>query len=186
MMIEFAILGQLARRSLSGYDLKKIMMASSYLYWSGNNNQIYKALLQLSTLGYVTVETIHQEGLPSKKRYTATDKGLAALRDWLSQNEAALPDCRKPFLVQLACAAQAAPEQLPRLLEQYRAELEGQRVMAQENRRRLKEDMSRTPLEQWLERQVSDNAERSLEAEIQWTQQTIEDFGRLAGMEDRR
>jgi len=184
-MIEFAILGQLVRRSLSGYDLKKIMMASSYLYWSGNNNQIYKALLQLSKLGYVTVETIHQDGLPSKKRYTATDMGLAALRDWLSRSEAVLPDCRKPFLVQLACAAQAAPDQLPRLLEQYRLDLEGQRAMAQEKRRRLKEEVSQSPLERWLERQISDNAEQSLETEIRWVQQAIKEFGHLAGMEEQ-
>jgi len=181
-MIEFAILGQLARRSLSGYDLKKIMVASSYLYWSGNNNQIYKALLQLSTLGYVTAETIHQDGLPSKKLYTATEQGLSALREWLSQNEAALPDCRKPFLVQLACAAQADPDQLPRLLEQYKSELETQRLMVRAKRQRLVEDASRTPLESWLDRQISDNADRSLEAEIQWAQQSIEELGKLAGV----
>jgi DNA-binding PadR family transcriptional regulator len=47
MTINFAVLGILSYQPMSGYDLKKIMQDSVYMHWSGNNNQIYKALLEL-------------------------------------------------------------------------------------------------------------------------------------------
>ena len=42
MTIKYAILGLLSWKPFSGYDLKKIFVDSASLYWSGNNNQIYR------------------------------------------------------------------------------------------------------------------------------------------------
>ena len=47
MSIKLAILGMLSWKSSTGYELKKIFEDSSFMYWSGNNNQIYKALLNV-------------------------------------------------------------------------------------------------------------------------------------------
>lgn len=47
MSIKLAILGILSWKSSTGYELKKIFEDSSFMYWSGNNNQIYKALLNI-------------------------------------------------------------------------------------------------------------------------------------------
>ena len=44
MIIDYAILGLLSWKPLTGYDVKRVMQDSPFLYWSGNNNQIYKAL----------------------------------------------------------------------------------------------------------------------------------------------
>ncbi len=66
MTIDYAILGLLSWKPLSGYDLKKLFSDSSILYWSGNNNQIYKALIQLHQDGLVSQETQLQESLPAK------------------------------------------------------------------------------------------------------------------------
>ena len=40
MTIKYAMLGFLSWRPLAGYDIKKLMVDSPVLYWSGNNNQI--------------------------------------------------------------------------------------------------------------------------------------------------
>lgn len=64
---------------------KKMIEDSSFMHWSGNNNQIYKSLVQLLEDGWVTHEVQHQESSPSKKIYTITDKGLAELRNWLTR-----------------------------------------------------------------------------------------------------
>ncbi|MNE74001.1 Transcriptional regulator PadR-like family protein [compost metagenome] len=53
------------------------------MYWSGNNNQSYKALIELLNEGYVTNEVQHQENLPSKKIYTITAAGQQELRRWV-------------------------------------------------------------------------------------------------------
>jgi DNA-binding PadR family transcriptional regulator len=54
MLINNAILGLLSYRPMTGYEIKKIIQDSSYMHWSGNNNQIYKALLELAEDGFVT------------------------------------------------------------------------------------------------------------------------------------
>ena len=82
MSIKFAILGLLSWKPSTGYDLKKVFEESSAMYWSGNNNQIYKSLVQLLDEGLVTNEIRHQDSSPSKKVYTITDEGLAELREW--------------------------------------------------------------------------------------------------------
>ncbi len=61
MSINHAILGILSCRSVTGYDLKKIIQESPFMPWSGNNNQIYKALVEILEEGFVTHEVRHQE-----------------------------------------------------------------------------------------------------------------------------
>ena len=51
MDIQNALLSMLSVKPMTGYDLKKAMQESAYMHWSGNNNQIYKALLALQEEG---------------------------------------------------------------------------------------------------------------------------------------
>ena len=71
----FTILGLLSWKPSSGYDLKRIISDSDIFYWSGNNNQIYKSLLELQKEGLVTHQVQLQESLPAKKIYSITEKG---------------------------------------------------------------------------------------------------------------
>src|SRR5512146_1518055 len=98
MDIQYAILGLLSWKSLSGYDLKKIISGSDLFYWSGNNNQIYNSLILLHKQGLVSQQVLQQESLPAKKIYTITDTGRAALRGWLLSNPE-LPELRNNFLI---------------------------------------------------------------------------------------
>ena len=83
MSIKYAILGLLSWKSLSGYDLKKMIADSAALYWSGNNNQIYKTLVQLLDEELVTSEVHYQENLPPRKVYTINEKGQDELKKWV-------------------------------------------------------------------------------------------------------
>ena len=135
MTIKYAILGYLSWRPLSGYDLKKIFMDSVTLYWSGNNNQIYRALVELHDEGLVTIEVQHQEHLPSRKVYTITGQGQAALREWvLSSPE--LPQFRNTFLIQLSWVDRLAPAELDGLLAAYEHALDVQLLTLREQERR--------------------------------------------------
>ena len=101
MSIKYAILGLLSWRPMSGYDLKKIIAESMSFYWSGNNNQIYKTLVQLHTEGLVDIEVQQQENYPARKEYKISERGAAELRTWvLSAPE--LTQFRNTFLIQLA------------------------------------------------------------------------------------
>ena len=82
MTIKHMILGYLSWQPMSGYDVKKIIAHSEILPWSANNNQVYRALVQMHNDGWVekTVET--QTGAPNRHIYTITPAGQDALRAW--------------------------------------------------------------------------------------------------------
>ena len=167
MSIKYAILGLLSWRPSTGYELKKVFEESSVMYWSGNNNQIYKTLVQLLDEGLATSELLHREGAPSKKIYTITVDGQAELKEWvLSQPEP--PDFKKTFLIQLAWADQLSREELNGLLSRYENELKMQLLIQQEKTRRGVESPRRSPRETYLWEMISDNLISSLKNELEW------------------
>lgn len=146
MSIQYAILGFLSWSPLSGYDLKKRFAEWEFLYWSGNNNQIYRALVELHQNGLVSQEVQHQDSLPSRKIYTITEKGLAALREWaLSPPE--LPQLRHPLLIQLAWAQMLDSEELDTLLGAYEEEVQVKLLMLREQAQRRPTTPNRPPRE---------------------------------------
>ena len=75
MNLRDTILGLLSWKPASGYDLKRIISESDIFYWSGNNNQIYKSLLELQKEGLVSYQVQLQDSLPAKKIYSITAQG---------------------------------------------------------------------------------------------------------------
>lgn len=167
MTIQYAILGLLSWRPLSGYDLKKIMADSTAFYWSGNNNQIYKALVQLHNEGLVDIEVQEQENYPARKEYTITEQGAAALRRWvLSEPEPA--QFRNTFLIQLAWADQLDAAELDGLLARYEHAVEMQLLMLRERERRGVLNPARTPREAYLWNQISQYFLTAYAEELAW------------------
>lgn len=175
MAIKYAILGFLSWRPFSGYDLKKMFEDSLFLYWSGNNNQIYRTLVQLHQEGLVTNEIQYQESGPSKKVYTITEEGLLDLREWvLSSPE--LPQLRNSFLVQLAWADQLKPDELHTLLAKYEHEVQMQLLMSREQQRRNQLNPARTERETYLWHMISKNWISFYETELTWIQKLREEL----------
>jgi DNA-binding PadR family transcriptional regulator len=177
-MINYAILGLLSEKPMSGYDLKKVMQDSIYMYWSGNNNQIYKALLELCSEGHLTAETIHQEGAPSKKIYSITDKGRAALKDWICSTRPEIPEFKKPFLIQVAFTDQLEPAELKELLLKYRDELSVQLKMQMEKERRG--DASHlTKRQEFIKHMLYENICGFYETELEWAQKMLKGINEI-------
>ena len=174
MLINYAILRMLSTEPMSGYDLKKIMQESLYMYWSGNNNQIYKALLQLCSDGLLTSETQHRDGAPTRKLYKITDKGRAALHDWVVSSAPEAPEFKKPFLIQMACAGQLEPAQIEELVLKYQHELNLQLIMQQEKKRRMKDAPGLAKREKYIEDMIFDNIFTFYQSELQWTQKVLQ------------
>lgn len=167
MSIKYAILGILSWKPSSGYELKKIFEDSSSMYWSGNNNQIYKALVQLQDEGLVTNETEHQDGMPTKKTYTITGEGMSELKEWiLSSIEA--PDFKKPFLVQLAWSDLLENKELFEILTKYENEIKMQLILHQEKIKRGKNSPDRTRRETFLWNMIDENILSSYRNELEW------------------
>ncbi|MEU0008968.1 PadR family transcriptional regulator [Streptomyces sp. NPDC006314] len=82
MSLRHALLGLLAERPASGYDLLKTFETSLANVWPANQSQIYTELTKLAGTGLITVAA---EGPRGRKEYALTDEGLAELRHWLTE-----------------------------------------------------------------------------------------------------
>lgn len=168
MSIKYAILGFLDWMPLTGYDLKKQFAASETFHWSGNNNQIYTALVQLYNEGMVSKEVQDQESGPSRKVYSITTEGQETLRQWLL-TPPELPQLRHPFLVQLAWADGLTAVELDTLLSQYENEVYVKLRMAQEQvQRDVQQSPQRTPREALLWEQIGNYWAAFYQHELDW------------------
>ncbi len=183
MSIENSILGLLSWKPATGYELKKIFEESSILYWSGNNNQIYKALSALLDEGFVTYEVQHRDGAPSRKVYTITEEGMMELNKWVMSAPEA-PEFRKPFLTQLAWAGALKEHELDSLLAGYEKELMIQLLMEQEKKRRRGSSQGRTALEEFLWNSITDNIVSSYKHELSWVQQLRNNLSHIDKVKD--
>lgn len=82
MSLRHALLGLLAERPASGYDLLKLFETSLANVWPATQSQIYTELTKLAGTGLITVTA---EGPRGRKEYALTDEGLAELRHWLAE-----------------------------------------------------------------------------------------------------
>lgn len=183
MSIEYAILGLLSWQPLTGYDIKKMFEGSPALYWSGNNNQIYKALVKLHEDGLVSREVELQENSPSRKIYTITAAGKALLRKWVL-SEPEIPQIKNAFLIQLAWADLLTTEELDGLLENYETDMRMQVAMLQlqEKQKSLSPSgvprdvyinpaLARTPREIFLWQAIQENWLAYYQHELDWVVQ---------------
>lgn len=172
--IHYTILGLLSEKPMTGYDIKKKMQDSLYIYWSGNNNQIYKALLQLRSYDYVKSETLHQDGTPSKKICYITEKGSAALHEWICSTQPGAPEFRKPFIIQMAYAGKLKKAQIEELLLKYRDELNIRFIMQKEKMRRIKNAGNQAKQQKFIELMIFENIFKFYQSELEWTGKVLD------------
>ncbi len=79
----YGLLGLLAVRSWTGYELTKQVRRSLRFVWPASEGHLYREQHRLVDLGWATVEA-EPAGQRSRNRYTITEAGRAALRDWLA------------------------------------------------------------------------------------------------------
>jgi len=167
MHIKYAILGLLSRQPCSGYDLKKQIIDSAALYWSGNNNQIYKTLVELDGEGWVTHQLIVQEDLPAKKIYSITPEGLGELKAWLL-SEPDQPEIRSDLLIRFAWADLLSNDELQDLLQKYQDDVRMELSMEREKARRRKQNASLNPTESFYRTMIDQRILKFLEHELEW------------------
>jgi DNA-binding PadR family transcriptional regulator len=102
--------------------LKKLFAESESLPWSGNNNQVYRSLVELHRTGMTDQEVQQPAEGPARKLYTLTPAGRVALRDWLT-SELELPAFRSPIFARLIGSDLLTDDELDALLSRYDEEL---------------------------------------------------------------
>lgn len=184
MSIQYAILGLLSWRSATGYELKKIIEESSTMPWSGNNNQIYKSLVNLLDEGCVTNEIQHQDSSPAKKIYSITNEGLTRLKEWVL-SEPEVPEFKNTFLIQLAWADQLSDEELNELLAHYESRINTELRYQQEKINRGVPSPNRNEREAFLWDKISENLLSFYHNELKWVQGIRKELDQRKQMEER-
>ena len=175
MDLRSAILGLLSWKPSSGYDLKRIISDSDVFYWSGNNNQIYKSLIELQKEGLVTYQVQLQESHPAKKVYSITEKGLSELyQSLLIAPE--VPELHKSFLVQLAWSEMLSDEEILTLLKKYEDEIANRLRLYQGQAARPGSSPDRSKREKYLWKRIAENLVNAYQTELDWVRQTQEEF----------
>ncbi len=78
----YLILGMLSQGRETGYEVKRAVDRSTRFFWAASLAQVYPELAALEQDGYV-VSTEQPHGARPRKTYRLTDKGRAALGEWL-------------------------------------------------------------------------------------------------------
>ena len=175
MDLRSAILGLLSWKPFSGYELKRIISNSDVFFWSGNNNQIYKSLIELQKEGLVSHRVQMQESLPAKKIYSLTGKGIAELRQSLLEDPK-MPELRKGFLIQLAWTEILSDEEIITLLEKYEGDIANQLRMHQVQAANPAGKPGRSRREEYLWQRISANFTTAYGAELDWVRKTRQEL----------
>jgi DNA-binding PadR family transcriptional regulator len=83
-VLRHALLGLLAERPMSGYELDQRFEASVGSTWTAGHSQIYPELNRLADEGLIAPG---EPGPRGRKTYAITDAGIAAVRAWLSETD---------------------------------------------------------------------------------------------------
>lgn len=116
------ILGLLAQKPMSGYDIKRFLKSLSWLIGSPRFGSLYPALHTLLKDDLVTVKVLPRKGKPPRKIYRITEAGRETLTEWISQP--AKPSAPlKAFVMRLILADNFSPVGLIAHLQQRRAQV---------------------------------------------------------------
>jgi len=108
---------------MTGYELTKEFDESLAYFWHAMSQQIYKELDTMEKSGWLVSERVMQSEKPNKRVYSITEKGKAALLEWLSKPEAGVNrfmQRKNPFLLRLAFSGEASDELALGMLYDFR------------------------------------------------------------------
>ena len=106
----YGLLGMLAVRSWTGYELTRQVRRSLRFVWPVSDGHLYREQKRLVDLGWATVEE-EPAGLRSRKRYTITPTGRAQLASWL-ETEPEEPHFQIEGVLRMFFGDMAGPEAL--------------------------------------------------------------------------
>lgn len=120
--LNFFILGLLAQKPMSGYDIKRFMKSLGWLIGSPSGGSLYPVLRALLQEDLVTVEVIPGLDRPPRKIYSITGAGRQALQSWIDRPVVASTSL-KAFVMRLLLADSHTQSGLLAHLQQRRAQV---------------------------------------------------------------
>lgn len=116
MSLEYALLGFLQYKPLSGYDMKKNFDSTVNHFWPADQSQIYRTLNKLTAEELIDMELVIQKDKPNSKIYSITEKGKEEFLNWL-KSPISMATPRIPWLVHIYFAAELSDDVIISILE---------------------------------------------------------------------
>lgn len=124
----YAVLGMLALRPFSAYELTQQMQRSLDYCWPTSERSLYDQPERLVSAG---LAVLIDDDTSDKRRYGITPAGRDALRDWLA-TDTAMPRFQNEPLLRVLLADQGSVEDLRRVLSDLRMHLDVRRRLGLE------------------------------------------------------
>lgn len=119
-----AVLGLVAIRPASGYELVAFGDRSIAHFWSIPRSQLYRELARLERLGLIAGTRVAQTSAPDKRVYEITEAGRVELVTWVESPVLPNVSSKNGLLLKVFMARHARPESLRPLLRAYRESVE--------------------------------------------------------------
>jgi DNA-binding PadR family transcriptional regulator len=146
---KFAILGLVALRPMSGYDIKRHLDATVGHFWTENFGHLYPVLHRLTKQKLLEVEHSESEGGRPRHAYRITAAGREHLDAWL--REAPEPfSPRNELLLQLFFGKELGPRFLGEKLEAERQRQEALLARLTALEERIRSEASPAEAASWL------------------------------------
>jgi DNA-binding PadR family transcriptional regulator len=186
MKLEHVLLGMVAMRPCTGYDLKRWLDSEMgrMLRIRTQQSQVYRTLNRMCADGWVRYDVQRNEGRPDAKVYLATEAGERELRERLAIPYAPSPDFGDPeFLVRYTFAIFLDRDEQVRLVQ---TELDAR--LAQLDRFRAREirdepwlpGVDQPRMAQILDH-VHDYKDLALDTHVRWLKQTLAELTEKGG-----
>ena len=115
---QFAILGLLSWKPMSGYDIKKIVDVGLSHFWNENYGQIYPTLDDLVKSGFAKKSVDKNSGKRKRYIYRITADGESTFRKWLAQ-PADVPSVRNELQLKFFLSSKLPASNSLRIINEY-------------------------------------------------------------------
>ena len=138
--LQFFVLGLLAQRPMSGYDIKRFLNTLNWLIGSPSGGSLYPVLRALLEEDLVAVEVVPGLDRPPRKIYSITEAGRQALQAWIDKPAAANAPL-KAFVMRLIIADSHSIARLLGHLERRRKQVADHRAKLREGPGAIEEEL---------------------------------------------
>jgi PadR family transcriptional regulator, regulatory protein AphA len=173
--LSYVVLALVGRNGAGAHDLVRMTRGGQSLYYAGAASKIYEQPRRLERLGYLRSEK-RPGRTKDKTHYTLTDKGLAALREWLAR-PSSFPRIRSEVAARVL-ASDLAPDEAA-VVDSVRA----LRAEIAELAAGIERDEARAPSIPHRERQlrlVRSLGRKLLAAHLEWIDEVERELGKRA------
>jgi DNA-binding PadR family transcriptional regulator len=181
---DYAILGLLSLRPMSGYDVRKMVRLSIGHFWNESYGQIYPTLKRLHDEGLVTRAAQERSDRADRQLYRLTPAGRARLREWLISSPRP-QSVRDELLLKLFFGRLAPEGREIEHIQDFRRKLTGTRDAYLQLRRQLQaEHRNNQDLPFWLI--TLNHGIHRTRALIEWCDETLITLAHLRRQSGRR